>query len=104
MALCGASQTKGEEDTLDGAAGSGDAWYGCQDVKLCVCTCARNPTCFSFHFPPLIIYKAIKGTRLLLDLGMSARPPTAEMCLILRAIMMPLPVSSPGFLNSCSSH
>ena len=44
----------GEEEMLDGAPGSGDAWYGCRDAKLSVCV-PENPVVFLFFvfFPPL---------------------------------------------------
>lgn len=50
-----------------------------------------SPSCFP------VICKAIKEPCLLLGLGTNARPPTAEMCLILRAVTMPLPVQFPTF-------
>lgn len=95
----------GEEEILDGAPGSGDARYGCCDAKFCAC--ASKPSHFSFLliFPLFlsIVCTAIKDAGLLLDLGMNVRPPAAEMCLILRAIMMPFPGFF-FFLNSCSLH
>lgn len=86
MSIRSISGSRRERTVLDDAPSLGDA---CRKQWIFI-------PCFPLLVLP-VICKAIKEPCLLLGLGTNARPPTAEMCLILRAVTVPLPVQFPTF-------
>lgn len=64
----------GEEEILGAAPGSRDAWCRFWNAKLSTCV-PENPVVVLLFFLPVMVYKAIKDTRLLLDSVRTHGPP-----------------------------